>query len=163
MIRFDETYGLYISGSQTIDIYHNSILGIGNSTTSVSCYLLTPNDLDIRNNIFVNETGYVFRNGSTIAFANMNYNLFYQVIPNTNFISFGITNYSDFAQWQTNTFGHGVNDVYGDPVFFSNDDLHLDGNVANNVGDNTVGVLTDIDAETLHRHLKKILLNKVVV
>ena len=150
MVLSKVTYGLYLSGARSIDIYHNTIHMNGTSTTNATAYIFTPNDLNIKNNIFSNETGYVFRSGSNIAFASMDNNLFYQRIanPTNNFISFGTTLFNDFGQWQANTFGHGVNDVYGDPVFFGPNDLHVDGALANDAGDNAVGITTDIDGET---------------
>src|SRR5690606_35602067 len=40
------------------------------------------------------------------------------------------------------------NSVEGDPVFASTTDLHVVGPLANDVGDNTVGISTDIDGDT---------------
>lgn len=148
MIRFEVTNGYYVSNVRATDIYHNTIYGAGTSTTNASVQIFTPNDINIKNNIFVNESGYVFRSGTAAAFATMDNNLFYQATPNVNFITFGGTIYNDFAQWQANTFGHGANDVYGDPIFFGSRDLHVDGALANDAGDNTVGITIDIDGET---------------
>jgi hypothetical protein len=147
MIKFNSIAGLYMSNVRATDIFHNTIYGAGTSTSNTCADILTPSDVNIKNNIFVNETGYVFRNSLASALASMNHNLYYQVSPNTNFISFGTNVFNNFSQWQTNIFGHGANDVYGDPVFFSTSDLHVDGNLANDAGDNTTGVIIDIDGE----------------
>jgi hypothetical protein len=150
MVQFVDIYGFYFSGVRASDFYHNTINGVGTSPTSVASYILTPNDVNIKNNIFANETGYVFRSSVASPFASMNNNLFYQNIPNpnSNYIAFGTTLFSDFTQWQTNTFGHGANDVSGNPVFFSSTDLHVDGILANDAGDNSVAITTDIDGES---------------
>jgi hypothetical protein len=148
MVKFSATAGLYLSNVRATDIYHNTIYGAGTLTTNTCADILTPSDVNVRNNIFVNESGFVFRNSLASALASMNFNLFYQVTANTNFISFGANVYNNFTQWQSNTLGHGANDVYGDPVFVSSTDLHVDGNAANDAGDNSVAILTDIDGES---------------
>lgn len=148
MVRFEVTYGMYISNVRSTDFYHNTVFGYGTSLTNATVYLLTPNDVNFKNNILVNNSGYVFRSGSANALASMNYNLMYQPNPNTNFVSFGTNVYNNFSQWQTNTFGHGANDVYGDPVFASATDLHVEGLLANDAGDNAVAVNSDIDGDS---------------
>ena len=150
MVRFTDVSGMYFSGVRATDFYHNTVYGAGTSNTNASAYLLTPNDVNVKNNIFANESGYVFRSSVGSPFASMNNNLYYQAIPNpnNNYIAFGTTLFSNFAQWQTNTFGHGSNDRNGNPVFFSATDLHVDGILANDAGDNSVGITTDIDGES---------------
>lgn len=149
MVRFEVTNGFYFSGIRATDLYHNTVYGDGTSLTNATAYLLTITDVNVKNNIFINESGYVFRTNTAVALASMNYNLFYQPLPNVNgnFISFGTTNFNNFTIWQNNAFGHGANDVYGDPVFFSSTDLHVDGALANDAGDNSVGITIDIDGD----------------
>jgi trimeric autotransporter adhesin len=149
MVRFEVTNGFYFSGIRATDIYHNTVYGAGTSLTNATTHLLTITDVNVKNNIFINESGYVFRTSTAVALASMNHNLFYQAVPNVNgnFISFGTTTFNNFTNWQNNAFGHGANDVYGDPVFFSSTDLHVDGALANDAGDNSVGITIDIDGD----------------
>lgn len=153
MVQFNSNYGIYANNARQIDLFHNTVEGTNLTDTETVCaYILTPAAIDVRNNIFVNGTGFLFRSSSSAPLTRMNNNLFYQRTPSTNFIGFGtapsLILFNSFAQWQLNPFGHGVGDVYGDPIFHTATDLHADGDFADNAGDNTVGVLMDIDGES---------------
>jgi len=148
MINIDDAgfAGIYMFDAHSTNIYHNTVKGgpalYGNDLN---------NFVDIRNNIFMSAVDFLVENVDNSAIAGMDYNLYYNLDPanNTDIISYGFTPYTDLADWQANnTFGYGTNSVEGDPVFVSPTDFHVDGVLANDVGDNNANIATDIDGDT---------------
>ena len=134
--------GLYISNSNHINIYHNSISSIG-----YGCYIsgTTSDYFDVRNNIFESylyEALYQNSNGTNFIF---DYNV-YNALGN-NFVYVN-GSYANLSAWQTATPSQNVHSLEADPGFASADDLHIISVVPNDVGDNTVGISVDFDGDT---------------
>lgn len=150
-------YGIYPYACSYINIYHNSLsIQDGSATSGRALYLNTTGtsygNIDIRNNIISNTgNGYAVEVSSAAAsgsyVSTMNYNLYNFTSSNTSPLRYNNSNSSDLAAWQLAT-SFDANSVAGDPIFMNASDLHVIGTAANDVGDNTVGVLTDIDGDT---------------
>lgn len=150
-------YGIYPYACTYLNIYHNTVSVLdGSATSGRSLYLNTTGttygNLDIRNNIFSNTgSGYAVEISSGAASGNyvstMNNNLFNFTASNTSAYRYNNSNSADLLSWQTAT-TFDANSVEGDPIFVSTTDLHCLGALANNVGDNAVGVTVDIDGDT---------------
>ena len=132
----------YMDDAEHIDIFHN--------TAYAEDYGLYVNDdslLDIRNNIFYSNSDNAVRfidNSTTVTMDN---NLYYTA--GVSLAYYGGTTYADLPAFQTAQPTLNISSVEGDPVFVSNgSDLHVQGTLANDAGDNTVGVLVDYDGDT---------------
>ena len=110
--------------------------------TSTSYF--TPGGNIIKNNIFVNVGGgYAFEASSAARrhYFTADYNNFYASATTP----FG-SGSSTLSAWQTAS-SQDANSVWGDPLFASANDLHVQGSSPNNAG-TALGVLTDIDGDT---------------
>jgi PKD repeat protein len=131
--------GAYFTSVNHVDVFHNSIEG------TYGFRLFTPTFMSIRNNIFVGISNYAFESGTALVTPNqVNYNLYHKR-GGTNLIKDGTPTYANLALWQTAVAAQNTNSIEGDPLFRSTTDLHATGTIANDVGDNTVGVNVDID------------------
>ena len=114
-----------------------------NATTSTSYFTAGGNVL--KNNIIVNAGGgYALEAASAAAagtYFTANNNNYYA----TSSTPFG-TGSSTLSAWQTAS-SQDANSVWGDPLFLSATDLHVQGSSANNAGA-ALGVATDIDGQT---------------
>lgn len=149
MVRSNTDYGLYMVTGSHIDVFHNTV--VGNS----SIYLATNTKrLDIRNNIFYSPTDYAFEDAVALATSNhvaIDNNIYYSGSSILLIRSGGTTtafDYASLASWQAGFTALNNNSLQGDPTFVSSNDLHVLGLLANNVGDNSVGVAVDIDGDT---------------
>ncbi len=128
-----------------INIYHNTAVGfpamefIGSSNSSVSLY----------NNIFSNPNGVALEaSPSLLSTIKIDYNL-YQA--SGNIAEDGSMSYTNLAAWQAAKPALNQNSVEGNPLFVratSPADLHLIGTLANDTGDNSVGIKVDIDGDS---------------
>lgn len=142
MIVSNSDYAIYLDDNNDVDVYHNSAYGNpGIRVNDVS-------NIDLRNNIFASDSDYVFEADDDTLFTMLNYNLYYAAPGNTFFAKFGSNTYPDLAAWQAGYPTFNINSIEGDPLFVAADDLHLIGTLANDVGDNSVGVPLDIDGDT---------------
>jgi len=152
-------YGFYPNHVANMDFVHNSIHVINGSATggramyinrSTSGTAFAVGGLNIQNNIISNVgPGYAIEVASTTNTAAMigaMSNNAYQGNA-TNPLRFGTTNYTTIADWQTATTKE-AGSVLGQLVFFSNQDLHVQNALANNVGTPLASVTTDIDGQT---------------
>ncbi len=133
--------GAYFDDSEYISFYHNSFKG--------EDYGIYANDhlsWDVRNNIFYGNTDYAFYSPDSLAIT-MDYNLYYT--GGTDLIRFGGTSniYTDLAALQSGMPSLNANSLEGDPLFFGATDLHVYGTLANDAGDNSVGITTDFDGD----------------
>src|SRR5690606_27089311 len=103
---------------------------------------------DVRNNIFVSTSSYaLYTNQPDTMFFKLESNLYHTL--GTNLLNIGGTVYSTLALYQAAAPTFNTTSVQGDPGFFNiNDDLHLIGTLANDAGDNSVGITVDIDGDT---------------
>mgnify|MGYP000521061187 CR=1 FL=1 len=98
--------------------------------------------MDARNNIFIGNTYAVYaRFGSNNEF---DYNVYNS---NGTYLAYTTTLIDSLGEWQTLDTLNNMNAVEGDPVFLSQNDLHVVGLLANDAGDNSVGVTHDIDGD----------------
>lgn len=137
-----EGTGVYLTTVGYVDVYHNTVEG------EYGYRQFTPTSVNVRNNIFVGVSNYAFESGTAVVAPNVvNYNL-YHLRTGTNLIKDGTPTYASLALWKTAIPALNTYSIEGDPVFISTTDLHVVGSLANDVGDNTVGVPVDFDNDT---------------
>ena len=147
-----EYYGLYN------EIYHNSVLIQSGGTSSCALYIsgttsTAQGNNDIQNNIFTNTgSGYALycaNSGaiSTNFLTSFDYNAWYAATGNL--FRYPTTNRTTFSAYQSAAAAnsHEVNSVFGMPAFLSTTDLHTQGPLGSNIGNNGVGIITDIDGD----------------
>jgi len=149
MVYADTDYGFYIYYTDSVDVYHNTV--VGNGSTAAFRYFgattETKLDFNIRNNIFYNGGGsFAFEyNLSDTTLGVLDYNLYYST---GNAISIGGLFYTGAASHTLANPSLNANSVDGDPQFLGlPNNLHVLGVLANNSGDNTVGITVDIDGD----------------
>ena len=137
-------YGLNVLYSDSVGVYHNTSVG---GYAGVRDYY---NDASVnfRNNIFTGGT-YALYNYNTSAFAD--YNLYYSTgtYLGYSYVSspYAVTTIDSIGELQSMDSTMHMNSVEGDPIFATATDLHVYGPLANDAGDNTVGVTVDIDGD----------------
>ncbi len=134
----------YLDDVENINIFHNTTYG-----EDYGFYLNDDANLDIRNNIFFSNSDYAFYSldANTTSLV-MDYNIFH-TNGTGNLVKFGTPTYADLVAFQAAQTALNVNSLEGDPTFFNNGvNLHVSGPLANDVGDNSVGITVDIDGDT---------------
>ncbi len=129
--------------NSNVNIYHNTAVGdpamfIGGNLSDMSLY----------NNIFSNPNGVAL--SGLLSNIDIDYNL-YQYQASGNIAKDGFTIYATLAAWQAAKPALNAHSVEGDPLFVratSPVDLHLIGTLANDTGDNSVGIKVDIDGDS---------------
>ena len=138
----DGYYGMRIYYGANLDIYHNTAVG---SYYGIYDYY-NANTVDIRNNIFQGGNYALYSYYST---ATKDYNLYYSMGTYLGYIYDGSTYYpTDSASLVAVDTTMNVNSRVGDPIFAGPGDLHVFGPLANDKGDNSIGVTVDIDGDT---------------
>ena len=138
----DGYYGMRIYYGANLDIYHNTAVG---SYYGIYDYY-NANTVDIRNNIFQGGNYALYSYYST---ATKDYNLYYSMGTYLGYIYNGSANYpTDSASLVAVDTTMNVNSRVGDPIFAGPGDLHVFGPLANDKGDNSIGVTVDIDGDT---------------
>ena len=139
-------YGIYSSSSIYQSIFHNSINITNTYSGTATLRTSSCNSLDIRNNIFTNfGGGYIYEIGSASEITASDYNNYFGT---GNFIAdWGGTDIETLADLQSAN-SMDANSVSVNPVFTSSSDLHTTIYTLDNIGDNTVGIGTDIDNES---------------
>ena len=135
-------YGLAVYYGDSVGVYHNTATG----AYPIRDYYNQDN-VDIRNNIF---------QGSAYAYygyrsdASVDYNLYHATGSGFGYVYDGSSfSYPDsLAALQALDSLNNMNSVEGDPIFAGANDLHVFGPLANDAGDNSVGVTVDIDGDT---------------
>ncbi len=144
MVSSSSDYGMYFVSCTHVDIFHNTLVGspaIRFATNSVR--------MDIRNNIFYANNDYSFEYALNPADeVDIDNNIYYSTSA-TLLIDYNGTDYATLVDWQTAFPALNQGSFEGDPEFVSlADDLHVLGTLANDVGDNSAGVVIDIDGDT---------------
>ena len=138
-------YGLNVLYSDSVGVYHNTAVG---GYAGVRDYYNASN-VNFRNNIFTGGT-YALYNYNTSAFGD--YNLYYSsgTYLGYHYVSspYALTYIDSVGQLQSMDTTMHMNSVEGDPIFATATDLHVYGPLANDAGDNTVGVTVDIDGDS---------------
>lgn len=136
---------LYVTSPTDMDIFHNSC----KSTAEQAFYMSGSGaGVDIRNNIFVSESNSTVDMITTFAGTAFANNVIYRIDGTGNLLENGTANFIDI----TSINGQGgvfANNVGSDPNFVdaSTGDLHVTVGSGLIAGDNTVGVLVDIDGD----------------
>ena len=147
-------YAIYPYHCANTTIQHNSVnVSAGSATAGRAVYLnattstsyFTPGGNVIKNNIIVNAGGgYALEAASTAAagtYFTSDYNNYYA----SSTTPFG-SGSSTLSAWQTAS-SQDANSVWGDPLYVSTSDLHVQGSTPNNAGA-ALGVATDIDGDS---------------
>lgn len=135
--------GIYLFDVDDADFFHNSVLAVDDAV-----YGSTLSNLDVRNNIFVTSNDYAIYSTTASSIGTVDYNLYYNTNgAGSNLIYFGgniATNLTEIINLDPTA---NNNSVVGDPYFLSPTDLHVNGPLVANIGDNTAGVMVDIDGD----------------
>ncbi|MCB0401705.1 MAG: right-handed parallel beta-helix repeat-containing protein [Flavobacteriales bacterium] len=148
MVSSTTDYAVYFTDVHDADVFHNTIYNT--SGTSGAFYVTGMVNLDIRNNIFMSETDYAFESISNITIGGnvVDYNDYYSPASNPSLIYDGGSLYATVAAWQVSQPTANQNSIENDPIFPSSNDLHTVSLMVDDKGDNTVGILDDIDGDT---------------
>ncbi|MGB1039899.1 MAG: T9SS type A sorting domain-containing protein, partial [Flavobacteriales bacterium] len=148
-------YGAYISYTKHLNFYHNSIHVRGGSATAgraLTCFGSTSTlygNNNIRNNIFANSgpgnAMYINTGAASSAFLDDMDNNIYEA-SSGNYFNLNGTVHTTMAAYTTAS-NLDSNSLTGFPGFISGTDLHLQGAIAYDNGDSTVGVMVDIDGD----------------
>jgi parallel beta-helix repeat protein len=135
-------YGLRVYYGSDLGVYHNTCVG---SYYGLYDYY-NGSGTDIRNNIFQGGTYALY---SYYSSASLDYNLYYSMGTNLAYIYNGSANYpTDSSSLAAVDTTKNQNSWVGDPIFAGANDLHVFGPLANDHGDNNVGVTEDIDGDS---------------
>ncbi len=133
--------------SSNVNIYHNT--AVGNSAMQFTGS--NHSNMSLYNNIFSNPSGVALDASSILpSTIDIDYNL-YQYQASGNIAEESSTSYANLAAWQAAKPALNQNSVEGNPLFVSATspvDLHLIGTLANDTGDNSVGIKVDIDGDS---------------
>lgn len=148
MVRSDTDFGVYFVTASHVDVFHNTLVG-----SPAMALATNTTRMDIRNNIFYSDNGNAFEDRVAVGTSNhvdIDNNIYYSGSASL-LIRYGGTttafDYATLSAWQVAVPAFNQNSLQGDPVFVSNTDLHVLGTLANDVGDNSVGVTVDIDGD----------------
>ena len=145
-------FGFYTYYTDSLDIYHNTIVSNGSSTPAAQMYASTTNlseHIDMRNNILYSNGSFALRtNVSDLTmFDTLDYNLYYT--SGASLFSINSVTYANLGAYTTAQAGFNANSIEGDPNFLNYPfDFHLIGALANDAGDNSVGVTIDYDGDS---------------
>ena len=133
-------YGLSVYYGDSVGVYHN---------TAVGAYGLrdyyNEDNVDFRNNIIEGSTYALYDYNSD---ATQDYNLYYGSGSGFAYVYDGTFSYPDsLGALQALDSLNNMNSVEGDPIFAGPSDLHVFGPLANDAGDNSVGITMDIDGD----------------
>lgn len=148
----NESYGFeFDDGSSNTEVYYNTVLITGSSTNNAALRFSggtsdIPANMIIKNNMFVNKTEQYAVSLNNATFYNeitFDYNNLFTA--GTNLCKNGSDMLSNLNNWKTLTGAdHSVSE---DPVFYSDNDLHLQSAGNLNCGIKIASVLVDMDNE----------------
>ena len=147
MISANTDNAMDLDDIEDTDIWHNTCLNTSGIQGAFKINDMV--NLDIRNNVFVSETDYAFESTDAITTGNnvIDYNNYWT--NGSLFVDDGPTVHTDLASWQAAVTTANVNSVEIEPTFVGGSaDLHTFTFAMDDLGDNSVGVATDIDGET---------------
>lgn len=137
------TYGMYFTNNGYQDIYHNSVNVTSAGTFSRACYVTAGGGNTLRNNNFVNMgAGYAMYLLSQYSLVSSDHNNFYA--PNGKLAYFNVDQL-DLTSW-TAASGYDANSVNVNPMYYSDDDLHVCQDTLNGAGEEGWG-MWDIDGQ----------------
>jgi hypothetical protein len=142
MLISENDYAMYLNDLEDTDVWHNTTKG------EPALRLNDQINVDIQNNIFATENDFAFESDDDLnATDEVNYNIYYRVSSGDPFDIGTAGTYTDLAAWQAGDLTKNVNSLDGDPLFVASNDVHVFGGLANEVGNNTLGILVDIDGD----------------
>ncbi len=151
MIISDTDYGMYLNSLDQVNLFHNSITAGGTSTPALqiqgsSTYPISR--YDMRNNILasMNTEALEIVTVPDTFFTKCDNNAYYTT--GATLIRANNTNYADLTAYKAVATTYNLASIEGDPQFLSATDLHIIGAFVNDLGDNSVGITTDIDGDT---------------
>jgi hypothetical protein len=134
-------YGMRVYYATKVGVYHNTIVG---STYGLYDYYNGAN-VDYKNNIIQGGTYGLYSYYSSATF---DYNLYYATGTYIAYIYDGSANYAtSLSTLQAIDTTQNMNSLVGDPIFASSTDFHVYGPLANDAGDNSVGITVDFDGD----------------
>ena len=151
MIYSANNYGAYLYYVDSVDIIHNTIVSGSATIPASQVYSSTSKtieDYDVRNNIIYSSGSFAIRtNMSNNFISHLDNNVYYTT--GASLFSFNSTVFANLAAYKTAQPTLNINSYEGDPIFVNvPNNLHVIGLLANNAGDNSVGVLNDIDGDS---------------
>lgn len=138
---YGENYGIIITDVNKTNIYHNTL-----KSDQTAAYLNDCQDVFLRNNILTSEYSYILNCPDSIDF-DVNYNLYYLTGSVTNCFKDGANLFSSLSAWQAGNTYINSHSHYGNPDFYSANDLHVYSSYFDNLGDPALGIATDIDGQ----------------
>ena len=137
-------YGLYMSNSGYMKIYHNSVLTAFGGSFSRAFYPASGGENYVKNNIFANYTpGYAMYMGNGFSVTESDYNVLYS--PNGN-IGYLNGAQATLADWQ-NASSFDANSLDNNPLFYNSADLHICNDTIGNQGTPLGSIQIDIDGQ----------------
>lgn len=151
MIHSANSYGAYLYYVDSVDILHNTIVSGSATIPATQVYSSTSKtieDYDVRNNIIYSSGSFAIRTNMANNFiSHLDNNVYYTT--GASLFSFNSTVFANLAAYKTAQPTLNINSFEGDPIFVNvPNNLHVIGLLANNAGDNSVGVLNDIDGDS---------------
>ncbi len=145
MISSSSDRAVYFLDVEQTNFWHNSLYNEG--TGGGALVIDNPFNMDIRNNAFVSDADYAIEalDDLTTGSNTVDYNSYWS--NSATFFVYEAGAISDLATWQTNQPTLNINSVNEDPVYVSSTDLHAVSITFDDLGDNSLGILTDIDGE----------------
>ncbi|SDH08295.1 CARDB domain-containing protein, partial [Psychroflexus sediminis] len=142
----DAAYGMYFANGQHFKIFYNNVHLTGTNSTNVrALYLSGGNNYQFLNNIFSNSGGgYATYIASPAAIELSDHN---DLFTTGDVLSYWEGNRNTLAALRTVS-GMEANSLNVDPLFSSNEDLHISASSLSDAGSPVPEVLDDIDGET---------------
>jgi len=150
MIYSDTDFGLYLYYTDSVTMYHNTVVSNSGSIPAVQLFGTGSNsqDFDVRNNIFYSNGAEALKtNVSDLTmFTNLDYNNYYTT--GSSVLNMSNIAYPTLASYVSAQPSFNANSIEGNPILVNvNSDLHILGALINGQGDNSVGVTKDIDGD----------------
>ena len=138
-------YGIYFSSVDDLELYYNSVLSASANTNRETFYFRYCDNLNVKNNIFVNTGQNKVIKGYSGSDLSLDYNSYYAL--SSGLAVWDGTTVNGFSEWQSTT-GFDSNSLEANPVFISSTDLHPNQSLIDGGGVELVGYNEDIEGTT---------------
>lgn len=140
---------LYCDDFEDANVYYNSCVVTGTSTSAYGAYFNDLNTVDIRNNVFYSNATYAVwfsDNTGTTTGLTLDNNA-YHTVSGAN-LAYDAGAQADLAAWQAARTSYNAASVSGDPIFVNPaTDLHVAGGLLNGAATPIAGITMDIDGD----------------